>query len=65
MNNRREVNASRGGLSSIPGPIVTLTKTGDVDMVNRQLLEYFGTTVERTRQWGTNDLVYPEDLPHL
>ena len=52
-------------IDSIPGPIVTLTKTGDVDRVNRHLLEYFGTTVERIRQWGTNDLVHPEDLPHL
>jgi len=52
-------------IDSIPGPIVMLTKTGDVDMVNRHLLEYFGTTVEKTRQWGTNDLVHPEDLPQL
>jgi PAS domain-containing protein len=52
-------------VDSIPGPIVMLTKTGDVDMVNRHLLEYFGTTIERTRQWGTNDLVHPEDRPRL
>jgi PAS domain S-box-containing protein len=52
-------------IDSIPGPIVMLTKTGDVDMVNRHLLEYFGTTVEKTREWGTNDLVHPEDLPQL
>jgi PAS domain S-box-containing protein len=52
-------------IDSIPGPIVMLTKTGDVDMVNRHLLEYFGTTIEEARQWGTNDLVHPEDLPHL
>src|SRR5258705_7985273 len=52
-------------IDSIPGPIVTLTKAGDVDMVNRHLLEYFGTPIERIRQWGANDLVHPEDLPHL
>ena len=52
-------------IDSIPGPIVTLTKAGDVEMVNRQLLEYFSTTMERIRQWATNDLVHPEDLPHL
>ena len=52
-------------IDSIPGPIVMLTKTGDVDMVNRHLLEYFGTTIERVRQWGTNDLVHPEDLSRL
>jgi hypothetical protein len=52
-------------IDSIPGPIVTLTNTGDVDMVNRHLLEYFGTTIEKARQWGSNDLVHPEDLPQL
>jgi len=52
-------------IDSIPGPIVTLTKTGDIDMVNRHLLEYFGTTIERIRQWETNDLVHPEDLSDL
>src|SRR5262249_52803007 len=52
-------------IDSIPGPIATLTKTGAVEMVNRHLLEYCGTTVEEVRQWGTNDLVHPEDLPHL
>lgn len=52
-------------IDSIPGPIVTLTKTGDVDMVNRHLLEYFGTTIDEIRQWATNDLVHPEDLPQL
>jgi len=33
-------------------------------MANRQLLEYFGATIEETRQWGTNGMVHPEDLPH-
>src|ERR1051326_47111 len=52
-------------IDSIPGPIATLTKTGDVDMVNRHLLEYFGTAIEKVRQWGTNDLVHPQDLPQM
>jgi PAS domain S-box-containing protein len=52
-------------IDSIPGPIALLKKEGDVDIVNRHLLEYFGTTVEKAMQWGTNDLVHPEDLPHV
>src|SRR5678816_4080920 len=50
-------------IDGIPGPIVTLTKKGEIDRVNRRLLEYFGTTIEKARHWGTNDLVHPEDLP--
>ena len=52
-------------IDSIPGPIALLKKSGDVDMVNRHLLEYFGTTIEKAMQWGTNGLVHPEDLPHV
>ena len=52
-------------IDSIPGPIALLKKAGDVDMVNRHLLEYFGTTIEKAMQWGTNDLVHPDDLPHV
>jgi PAS domain-containing protein len=50
-------------IDSIPGLIALLTKTGEVDMVNRQLVEYFGATIEEIRQWGTNGMVHPEDLP--
>src|SRR6202035_3566787 len=52
-------------IDSIPGPIVTLNKTGQVDLVNRDLLKYFGATVEKARLWASNDLVHPEDLPGL
>src|SRR5262249_30897528 len=52
-------------IDSIPGPIALLEKTGDVDMVNRHLLEYFGTTIEKAMQWGKNGLVHPEDLPYV
>jgi PAS domain S-box-containing protein len=50
-------------IDNIPGPVALLTKTGEVDMANRHLLEYFGATIEETRQWGTNGMVHPEDLP--
>ncbi|MBV8834053.1 MAG: PAS domain-containing protein, partial [Acidobacteriaceae bacterium] len=54
---------SRLKIDSIPGFVALLTKTGEVDTVNRQLLEYFGATIEEIRQWGTNGMVHPEDLP--
>src|SRR6185295_1664616 len=39
--------------------------TGDVEVVNRQLLEYFGQTLDELRQWATNDTIHPEDLPQV
>ena len=52
-------------VDSIPGLVALLTATGDVEVVNRQVFEYFGQTLEELRQWGTNDTVHPEDLPQV
>jgi PAS domain S-box-containing protein len=48
----------------IPGQVCTLTAGGEIELVNRQIQEYFGRTVEELRQWGTSDSVHPDDLAH-
>jgi PAS domain S-box-containing protein len=50
-------------INAIPGFIALLSNTGEVDMVNQRLLEYFDASIEEIRQWGTNGMVHPEDLP--
>jgi PAS domain S-box-containing protein len=50
---------------SIPGPVALLSPTGEVEGANRQLLAYFGQTLEELRYWGTNGTVHSEDLPHV
>lgn len=62
---REKERESRLILDSTPGLIALLTATGDVEVVNRQLIDYFGQTLEQLRQWGTNDTVHPEDLPKV
>jgi PAS domain S-box-containing protein len=56
---------SRLIVDNIPGLVALLSAAGDVEVVNRQLVEYFGQTLEELRQWGTNNTVHPEDLPHV
>ena len=56
---------SRLLVDSIPGLVALLTAAGEVQFVNRQVLEYTGRTLEDLKQWGTNDTVHPEDLPHV
>src|SRR5918999_5248081 len=56
---------SRLIVDNIPGLVALLSATGDVEVVNRQLVEYFGQTLEELRQWGTNDTIHPEDLPNV
>lgn len=56
---------SRLILENIPGLVALLTAAGDIEVVNRQVLEYFGQSLDELRQWGSNDTIHPEDLPHV
>jgi formate hydrogenlyase transcriptional activator len=52
-------------VDTIPGLVAVMTDKGDVEHVNRQVLDYFGRTLEELQQWGTSDAVHPEDLPRV
>jgi PAS domain S-box-containing protein len=56
---------SRLLVDSIPGLVALLTTDGEVAFVNRQILEYTARPLEQLKQWGTNDIVHPEDLPKV
>jgi len=55
----------RSVLDGIPGLVGMLAPNGEVEAVNRQILEYCGQSLEELRNWGTNGTVHPEDLPHV
>ena len=48
----------------IPGLVFTTTPTGDVEFVNRTLLEYFGKSLPELQAWQMSDAVHADDLPH-
>jgi PAS domain S-box-containing protein len=52
-------------VDSIPGPVALLNKNGDLQFVNRQVVDYTGQTLEELQQWATNETVHPDDLPHV
>jgi formate hydrogenlyase transcriptional activator len=53
-------------VDTIPALINTMTAEGELEHVNRQVLEYFGRTFEELKQWGTrDDFVHPDDLPRV
>ena len=56
---------SRFVVDNMPGLIALMSPAGEIDVVNRQLIEYFGQTLEQLKLWGTNDTVHPEDLQHV
>jgi PAS domain S-box-containing protein len=55
----------RSAIDGIPGLVAVLAANGDVEAVNRQIVEYCGRSVEELKNWGTNGIIHHEDLPHL
>jgi PAS domain S-box-containing protein len=52
-------------VDSIPGFVCTLSAAGEVELLNRQLLEYFGKTTEELKNWDASDAVHQDDLPRV
>ena len=49
-------------VDSIAAPVAVMTPTGEVDVVNASVLEYFGKTLDELKNWSTIDAVHPDDL---
>ena len=60
---RNSENKLRTIIDTIPGFVCTLSAAGEVELVNRQVLEYFGKTMEELKNWDTSNVVHPDDLP--
>jgi PAS domain S-box-containing protein len=52
-------------VDTIPGFVCTLNPAGEIELLNRQILEYFGKTVEDLKNWAATDAVHPDDLPRV
>lgn len=48
-------------VDTIPGLIAVQSAAGELELVNRQLLQYFGKTLEELKARATNDTVHPDD----
>jgi PAS domain S-box-containing protein len=56
-----QARASRLALDSIPGLVATLTPDGEVESVNKQVVEYCGRSLEALKGWAHDDTVHPDD----
>src|SRR3989475_6248765 len=52
-------------VDSIPGLVHTTTADGELEFVNRQVLDYFGRTLDELKGWATNDVIHPDDFPRV
>jgi PAS domain S-box-containing protein len=65
----RAARSSESGLrlliDSIPGLVYTMTPACELEAVNRQVLDYFGKTVEELKSWDQIGSVHPDDMPRV
>jgi PAS domain S-box-containing protein len=61
---RESERSLRSAIDGIAGLVAILAPNGELETANRQVFEYFGRWLEWLKNWGTNDAVHPEDLPH-
>src|ERR1700730_7726484 len=52
-------------VNSIPGLVCTMSPAGEVQLLNRPLLKYFGKTSTELNGWALSDAVHPDDLPRV
>ena len=50
-------------VDAIPGFIAIMSREGEVEFVNQQVLDYFGKSLEDLKGWSTSEAVHPDDLP--
>nr|WP_233287105.1 AAA family ATPase [Bradyrhizobium oropedii] len=62
---RESERSLRSAIDGIPGLVAILAPNGEVEAVNRQILEYCGATLDQMKSWGTNGTIHHEDLPSL
>jgi PAS domain S-box-containing protein len=55
----------RAAIDGIAGLVAIMAPSGELESVNGPLIDYFGRSVEELKNWGTTDVVHPEDLPRV
>jgi hypothetical protein len=52
-------------IDGIPGLVYSMTPTCGLELVNSQVLEYFGRTFEEMKAWDRTGCVHPDDMPRV
>src|SRR5215813_13562262 len=57
---RESERSLRSAIDGIPGFIASFTPNGELESVNRQVVEYGGQPFEELRNWTTNGTIHPD-----
>jgi PAS domain S-box-containing protein len=55
----------RSVIDGIPGLVAILAPNGEVEAINRQIVEYSGLSLEGLKTWDNDGTIHHEDVPHL
>jgi PAS domain S-box-containing protein len=55
----------RSAIDGIPGLVAILAPNGEVETINRQIIEYCGLSIEGLKNWETDGTIHHEDVAHL
>ncbi|HEY0685761.1 MAG TPA: PAS domain-containing protein [Steroidobacter sp.] len=50
-------------VEGLPTQMIFLTPAGELEYVNREVLDYYGKSLEELKDWATSDVIHREDLP--
>src|ERR1700733_5053443 len=56
---RESERSLRSAIDGIAGLVAIFAPNGELDALNRQVVEYFGRSLEEMKNWGTSDGVHP------
>jgi PAS domain S-box-containing protein len=62
---RKSEQSLRSAIDGIAGLMAVTGPNGDLEAINRQVIEYFGRSLEQMKSWGQSDAIHPEDLPRI
>ncbi|HEY2733365.1 MAG TPA: PAS domain-containing protein, partial [Polyangiales bacterium] len=62
---RESERQARSLIDGIPGFVATLAPDGNVEAVNRQIIEYTAQSFEVLQHWDTNGTLHPADMPNV
>ncbi|MEJ1963558.1 MAG: ATP-binding protein [Gammaproteobacteria bacterium] len=52
-------------IDRIPGHVFTMTPACELELVNQQVVDYFGKSLEELRDWDAIQCVHPDDMPRV
>jgi len=65
LSSQARENHFRSIVDGLPAFVTLMTPDGALELANRQVLEYFGATLDELKGWASGSTVHPDDRPDV